>query len=130
MRCKFWTNCSLFLISTLHIIFIEKIHSTTISQQPIWQIICNSGNKNSTHTLESFLIFLESNYKLVPWLKKFQKVYSSSFICASSGISILIKCNVAVNSISISHQNSIAKTPFTYFISLRRWVFFFLWMLN
>ena len=30
------------------------------------------------------------------------------------------------NSFSISHQNSIAKTPFTRFISLRRWVFFFL----
>ena len=65
-------------------------------------------------------IFLESNYKLVLWLKKFEKVYSSSFIYVSPGISVLIKCNVAVNSISVSHQNSIAKTPFTHFISLRR----------
>ena len=100
----------------------EKIGSVTMSQQPIfWQIICNSSNsENNTHTLESWLICLESNYKLVPWLKRFEIVYSSSFVCASSGVSILIKCNVAVNSISISHQNSIAKTPFTHFISLRR----------
>ena len=83
-----------------------------------------------THTLASLQIFLESNYKLVSWLKKFKKKYSSSFVCGSSGISILIKCNVAVNSISISHQNSIAITPFTHFISLRRWVLFFLCLLN
>ena len=49
-----------------------------MSEQPIWQIICSNSKKNNTHLL------LESNYKLVPWLKKFEKVYSSSFICASS----------------------------------------------
>ena len=27
--------------------FFEKIHS--MSPQPIWQIICNSSNKNNTH---------------------------------------------------------------------------------
>ena len=58
-----------------------------MSQQPIWQIICNSINKNNTHTLESLYIFVESNYKLVSWLKKFEKVQSSSFISVSSGIS-------------------------------------------
>ena len=55
--------------------FFEKIGSVTMSQQPsIWQIMCNSSNKNNTHTLESLHIFLEPNYKLVPWLKKFEKV--------------------------------------------------------
>ena len=99
--------------------FSEKIHSMTMSQQPIGQIICNSSNKNNT-THWKVCIFLESIYRLVPRLKKFEKVYSSSFICASSRIPILIKCNMAVSSISISHQNSIAKTPFTHSISLRR----------
>ena len=47
-----------------------------MSEQPIWQIICNSCNKNNTlHALESLYIFLESNYKLIPWLKKFEKVF-------------------------------------------------------
>ena len=91
-----------------------------MSQQSIWEVICNTAVTKITHTLESLHIFLEPNYNLVPWLKNFEKVYSSSFICVSSGISIVIKCNVAVNSISVSHQNSIAKTPFTPFISLRR----------
>ena len=89
IRCKFRSNCSLFLISTLNIscilylaMFFKKI-SMAMSQQPIWQIICNSSNKSNTHThtLESLHIFLEANYKLVPWLKKFEKVCSSSFIC-------------------------------------------------
>ena len=67
--------------------FFEKIHSMTKFQQPIWQIICNSNNKNNTRTLESLHIFLESNYKVIPWLKKFEKIDSLSCICASSGIS-------------------------------------------
>ena len=57
--------------------FFEKIHSITMSRQPI---------KNNTRTLQSLDILVESNYKMVLWLKKFEKVYSSSFICASSGI--------------------------------------------
>ena len=56
--------------------FFEKINSIIMSQQPIWQIICNSCNKNNTlHTLKSLYIFLELNYKLIPWLKKFEKVF-------------------------------------------------------
>ena len=55
----------------------EKICSVTMPQQrTIWQLTCNTSNKNNTHTLESLHIFLESNYKLVPWLKKFEKVYT------------------------------------------------------
>ena len=45
----------------------------TMSQQSIWQIICNSAVIKITHTLESLLICLDSNYKLIPWLKKFEK---------------------------------------------------------
>ena len=82
------------------------------------------------YTLESLHIFLDSNYQLFPWLKKLENIYSSVYICASSGISVLIKYKVAVNSISISHQNGIAKTPFTQFISLKGWDLFFLCMLN
>ena len=37
----------------------------------------------------------------------------------------IMKCNVAVKSILISHQNSITKTPLTHFISLRRWGLFY-----
>ena len=135
MWCNFWSKCSLFLSSTLWLnisyilIFFEKIHWMAMSQQPIW-LTQHQKKHTHTHTLASLHIFLESNYKLVPWLKKVEKKYSSSFVCGSSGISVLIKCNVTVNSISISHQNSIAKTPFTHFISLRRWVFFFLCLLN
>ena len=34
------------------------------------------SNKNNTHALESLHLFLESNYKLVPWFKKLKKMYS------------------------------------------------------
>ena len=120
-------------ISTLNIsyilIFFEKIHWMAMSQQPIWQTTVLKVAH--THTLASLHIFLESNYKLVPWLKKVEKKYSSSFVCGSSGISVLIKCNVTVNSISISHQNSIAKTPLTHFILLEdEFSFFSAWWIN
>ena len=83
--------------------------------------INNSTALKETHTLIGKLaIFLGSNYKLVPWLKKFEKVFSSSFVCGSSAISVLkVQCGSERN-ISISNQNSTAKTPFTHFISLRR----------
>ena len=50
-------------------------------------------------------IFLESNYKLVSWLKKFEKKYTVYHLVVRNqvGISILIKFNMAVNSILISH---------------------------
>ena len=102
-----------------------------------WQCLNNlSGKwfatcilKNNTHTLEILHLFLGSNYKFAPCLKKLGKV---QFIIGISGISILIKCNanVALNSILISHQNSITKTPFAHFISLRRLIFVFLCLLN
>ena len=176
--CKFWSNCSLFLNSTLtlswrrplsygnqsidllcksnqwpgfyiitasvmkelnisYILYLcfyklylwknpyctyEKIYSIARSQQPYY--LANNSTKTSTHTLESLHVFLESTYELVSCLKKFEKVYSSSFVCGSSGIPILIKCNVAMNSISIRHQNSIAKTPFTHFL----FFFFFIFL--
>ena len=91
---KFVTVPNLYIKHVIYIIlmFFEKIHSVKMSQQPIWQIICNSSNKKITHTHRKALhMFLESNYKLIPWLKKLEKVNSLSFICASSGISILIK---------------------------------------
>ena len=54
--------------------FFEEIHSMTMSLQPIWQITCNSSNKNNTlHAVESLHIFIESNYKLDPWLKSLRK---------------------------------------------------------
>ena len=90
-----------------------------------WQIICNSSKKKETHILEGLHLFLEPNNKFIPWLKMFEKVYSLSFVCALSEISILIECNVAVNSILINHQSSIAKTQFTHCISLKRSFFFF-----
>ena len=138
MQWNFFSKSSLFLIITLNIwyilTFFEKIHWMAMSQKPIWQTtalkVTHTHTHTHTYTVASLQIFLESNYKLVFWLKKFKKKYSSSFVCGPSGISVLIKCKVAVNSISISHQNSIAKTPFTYFISLRRWVLFFICLLN
>ena len=75
--------------------FFEKICSMAMSQQPIWQIVYKRSNKNNTHSLESLLIFLGSNYKLPSWLKTFDTVSSPTFFCAPSGISILIKHNVA-----------------------------------
>ena len=92
----------LFLISTLNISYILYLYfpkksiqwhpfnvSTTYLTNNLQQ---HSSNKNKTHTVEGLPIFLESNYKLVPWLKSSRKYrYSSSFICASSGISILKK---------------------------------------
>ena len=72
-----------------------------MSRQPYY--LANNSTKTTTHTLESLHLFLESNYKLVSWLKKFEKVYSSSVVCESSGIPILIKCNVAMNNFSIRH---------------------------
>ena len=69
------------------------------SEQPI--CLVNNSTKSNTQILESLHIFLESNYKLVPWLKNFEKVCISSFACGS----ILMNCNVAVNSILISYQD-------------------------
>ena len=108
-----------------------KSFATAVIQITHTHIYKHTHTHTHTHThLESLHIFLQSNYKLVTWIKRFVKVYSSSFICVSSGIWIPIKCNMTVNSISINHQNSIAKTPFTHCISLRRYVFFFFCMLN
>ena len=86
----------------------------------IWN---SSTALKETHTrtlIGKLAIFLESNYKLVPWLKKFEKVFSSSFVCGSSAISVLKVQYGSERNISISHQNSTTKTPFTHFISLRR----------
>ena len=78
-------------ISTLNIsyilIFFEKIHWMAMSQQPIWQTTVLKVAH--THTLASLHIFLESNYKLESLFKKFEKVFSSSFVCGSSRIPIL-----------------------------------------
>ena len=60
----------------LYLSFFKKFIQCLIAIQ---QIIHNSSNKNNSHTLESLHLVLESNYKFVPWLKKFEKVYSSSF---------------------------------------------------
>ena len=75
--------------------YCTYIYSIAMSRQPYY--LANNSTKTTTHTLESLHLFLESNYKLVSWLKKFEKVYSSSVVCESSGIPILITCNVAMN---------------------------------
>ena len=55
----------------------NKLQNTYQIVKVIWQIVCNSSNKNNTHMWESLHIFLlESTYKLVPWLKKFEKKYT------------------------------------------------------
>ena len=95
--------------------------------------IYNSTKRNTcTHWLAKLHTYIESNYKLVPclaWLKTFEKVFSSSFVCALWVIHNFntIKCNVAVNTVfqSVIRMASPARTPFqiqslTHFISLRR----------
>ena len=131
MWCNFWSKCSLFLSSTLNISYILSyiFWKNPLNGNVSTTYLTNSTKRN-THASASLHIFLESNYKLVPWLKKFEKVFSSSFVCGSSAISVLkVQCGSERN-ISISNQNSTAKTPFTHFISLRRWVFFFPCLLN
>ena len=49
----------------------------------------NSSNKNNMHTLESVHILLQSQIIKKSWLKKFERVQSSTFFCAPSGIPIL-----------------------------------------
>ena len=46
------------------------------------------------------------------------------YLCVIRDFSTEAQC-VAVNNSYFSHQSSIAKTPFTHFISLRRSVYFF-----
>ena len=89
MWCKFWSNYSLFLISTSNIsyiiiplMFFEKIRSMTVSQQLELANILH--DKNNNHTLHILHIFLESSYKLVTWLEKFEKIWGCSFDIASS----------------------------------------------
>ena len=70
---------------------------------------------------------LESNYQLVPWLRKFEKAYQFIVYLYMLRIPGLMKLSVAaVNSISL--QSSITKTPYAHFISLRGSLF--LCMLN
>ena len=69
--------------------------------------------------MESLHIFLESNYKIGSLVKKVQESIQFVYLCVIRNFK-LIKCNVAVNSISISHQDTIAETSFTHFVSLRR----------
>ena len=70
---------------------------------------------------------LESNYQLVPWLRKFEKAYQFIVYLCILRITGLMKLSVAaVNSISL--QSSITKTPCAHFISLRGSLF--LYMLN
>ena len=127
MWCNFGSKCSLFLSSILWLnisyilMFFEEIHWMPMSQQPIWLTALKE-----TRTLASLHIFLESNYKLVPSLKKFEIKYSVHhfFVGHPEFQYYKVQCG-SEHSISISHQNSIAKTPFTHFISLKRLVFFF-----
>ena len=131
MWCNFWSKCSLFLISTLNISYIVSyiFWKNPLNGDLSTTYLTNSTKRN-THTLASLHIFLESNYKLVPWLKKFEKVFSSSLFVGHPKFQYYKVLCGSEHSISISHQNCIAKTPFTNFISLRRWVFFFPCLLN
>ena len=90
MWCNFWSKCSLFLSSTLNISYILSyiFWKNPLNGNVSTTYLTNSTKRN-THTSASLHIFLESNYKLVPWLKKFKKVFSSSFVCGLSTISIL-----------------------------------------
>ena len=54
-----------------------------MSQQPIWQIVCNSSNKNNTHQLKSLHIFLGSNYK-EKLVKKIERATREFIIYCSS----------------------------------------------
>ena len=58
-------------------------------QQPISEIVCNSSNKNNTHTHWKAHIYFQSQIIKKSWLKKFERVQSSTFICTSSRMSIL-----------------------------------------
>ena len=82
--------------------FFKKTCSTTMSQQPslpagylltttylVNSFQLNSSNKNNMHTLESVHILLQSQIIKKSWLKKFERVQSSTFFCAPSGIPIL-----------------------------------------
>ena len=84
--------------------FLKKTCSMTMSQQPSQlarylltttylanSLQLNSSNKNNTHTLESVHILFQSQIIKKSWLKKFERVQSSTFICMLSGISILAR---------------------------------------
>ena len=79
---------------------------------------------------ESLYIFLRVNLA-INWFLGYRRLITSIqfiiYLCVIRNFNSLLfanNCNVAVDSISIIHQNSIIKTPFTHFISLRRRVFF------
>ena len=52
--------------------FFEKIRSMTMSQQ--LELANSLHDKNNIHTLHIMHIFLESSYKLVLLLEKFEKI--------------------------------------------------------
>ena len=57
----------------------NKLQNTYQIVKVIWQF---ATAVIKIHMWESLHIFLEPTYKLVPWLNKFDKVYSSSCTCA------------------------------------------------
>ena len=98
----------------------NKLQNTHQIVKAIQKRVCNSSNKN-TYIWESLHIFLESTDKLFPWLKKFDKKYTVHHLLMHNqefqqSTNKCIMLNMAENSISNSHQNSIAKTPFTHFV--------------
>ena len=127
MRYKFWANCSLFLIRMLNISYILYLSffkksiqclllaaylANNLQQHTHTHTHKHTHTNTQTHThtlLENLQLFLESNYKLVPWLKTFEKIYSLSFICGSLGI-LTPKCNSVNSDIIIKspgqHQHS------------------------
>ena len=83
-----------------------------MSQQPIWQIICNSSKKKIIIIIRVFVsrikLLIGTLVEKVP-----DSIQLIIYLCVISGISVL-KCSILVNSISFSHQSSIAKTPLIY----------------
>ena len=107
----------------------NKLQNTHQIVKVIWQIVCNSSNKN-THIWESLHIFQESTYKLFPWPKKFNKKYTVHHLLVHDqefqySTDKCIILNVAGNTISISHQNSFVKTLFTHFVISQKISFLF-----
>ena len=55
----------------------SKLQNTYQIVKVIWQIVCNSSNKNNTHNEKACIYISKVNfYKFVPWLKKFDKKYT------------------------------------------------------
>ena len=142
MWYKLWSNCSLFLISTLNISYTLYLYlvkkPANVPTTYLANIFCSSSNKNNTHTLESFIWY--SIFQIINWFLgwKSSRKYRVQHLFVSKGNSMhwcnfkiqylynlytntdKVTCGRRNSFSSIIHQNTIAKTLFTHFISLGR----------